>query len=309
MCAWLLVARLDSLLLFPIAFAILALSRVALVARGAILPEAIPPGRTLVAANSSLAKTSAAAGIVVVPVGLGLLRVFGTGAELRFAGLVYLAGAVALPRSRRAARAEAGPGPVRPIPARLRRAVVATAGLRFGVGFLAFHLAFGLRREHVGAIGLGVLIAAAALGALCGGAIAGRLRAVLAEDGIVAASLVLAALAAGAAGVWLGIAAAACLTGAFGLASGASKIAFDALLQSVTPEGARGRAFARYEAVWQLSWVAGALVPVAIALPLQAGVVAAGVLAAALGVLYALGSLRSARRPPRGATEIPPPRS
>jgi hypothetical protein len=53
---------------------------------------------------------------------------------------------------------------------------------------------------------------------------------------------------------------------AFTIAVGAAcgRIAFDSLLQRDGPEHLRGRAFARFETRFQLSWVAGALIPVAL---------------------------------------------
>jgi hypothetical protein len=49
---------------------------------------------------------------------------------------------------------------------------------------------------------------------------------------------------------------------AIGAASG--RIAFDSLLQRDGPEHLRGRAFARFETRFQLAWVLGALIPVAL---------------------------------------------
>jgi hypothetical protein len=301
--AWLLVTRLDTLFAFPVAFGVLALSRVALVARGAILPAALPEGRRLVAANGSLAKMSALAGIVGLPIGVGLLRVVGVGAELRFAALVYLLGvlpALGLPsqrgqrdadkrmQARRAGR-----------PVAVRQAVVATAGMRFLVGFLAFHLAFGLRREELGTMGLGLLIGSAALGSLLGGVLAGRSRRVVGEEGIVTASLAVTSVAGIGVGLWFSIPLAAALTGAFGTASGASKVAFDSLVQRETPEAARGWIFARFESALQLSWVVGALIPVAVPIPVGVGVLVAGAGSAALASLYVVGRLRRRTAYPR----------
>jgi hypothetical protein len=296
--AWLLGPRLDTLVLFPLAFAVLALSRAALVARGAILPTVAPAERTLVAANSSMAKVNVLAGIVAIPIGLVVVRVLGASAELTLAALVYLAGvvpAMRLPaaRGRRdAVQPIAARGARRPL--RVRQAVVATGGMRFLVGFLAFHLAFALRREDLSAIGLGLLIGSAALGSLLGGMMAGRPRRAVREEGIIIASLLASALAGVAVGLWFSIPLAALLVCAFGVASGASKVAFDSLVQRETHEAARGWVFARFESVLQLSWVAGALIPVAVAIPVGTGVIAAGAGSALLGLVYGVGRVRGA---------------
>jgi hypothetical protein len=297
--AWLLAPYLDSAWLFPLAFGVLVLSRAALIARGAILPAAAPEGRSFVSANSSLAKVSALAGMVIVPWGLALVFTFGPGAELRLAAVVYLAAAlpaVRLPAGRgaRAARQwmEAR-GDSRPV--MVRRSIVATAGMRFLVGFLAFHLAFSLRRQSVGAIGLGLLIGSAALGSLLGGVLSGRLRRSVEEEGVITSSLAVAGGAGIGVGLWFSIPMAAALTFAFGVASGASKVAFDSLVQRRTPEAARGWVFARFEVGLQLSWVAGALIPVAVAIPVATGITAAGAAAGTLAAIHAAGRMR--RRP------------
>ena len=336
--AWLLAPRLETAWLFPLAFGVLVLSRAALIARGAILPAAVPEGRSFVSANSSLAKMSALAGMVAIPWGLALVYTFGSGAELRLAAAIYLA--AALPALRLpAGRGARDPGlwmqarrGARPVT--VRRSVVATSGMRFLVGFLAFHLAFSLRRESLGTIGLGLLIGSAALGSLLGGVLSGRLtrgglgrtadargglgrtadargglgrtadargglgrtadggRGSMKEEGIIASSLALASAAGIGVGLWFSLPLAAALTFAFGVASGAAKVAFDSLVQGLTPEAARGWVFARFEVVLQLCWVAGALVPVAVALPLASGITATGAAAAVLTVVYVAGYAR-----------------
>jgi hypothetical protein len=292
----LLATRLDTAFLFPLAFGVLVLSRASLIARGAILPAAVPSGRSFVSANSSLAKVSALAGMVVLPWGLALVHTLGPGSALRLATVTYLVGAlpgVRLPggRGAREARqwrmARSGSRPVT-----VRRSIVATSGMRFLVGFLAFHLAFSLRRQSVGAVGLGLLIGAAALGSLLGGVLSGRLRESVKEERIIVSSLAVASGAGMGVGLWFSIPMAAALTFAFGVASGASKVAFDSLVQRQTPEAARGWVFARFEVGLQLSWVAGALIPVAVAIPVATGITAAGAAAGILAAVYAAGRLR-----------------
>ena len=72
------------------------------------------------------------------------------------------------------------------------------------------------------------------------------------------------------------------LTGlALGVAVAASsgKQAFDAIVQRDAPEADRGRLFARFEARFQVAWVIGALVPVAIELSISTGAAVVAVLA------------------------------
>jgi hypothetical protein len=276
----LLAPRLDSLWLFPIAFGVLVLSRAQVVVRGALLPHVIPEGRSLVAANSSLSRISALAGMVGALPGAALMQLSGVRTELLFAALVYAIGAPAafgLPRARgrrtvdeqRSARAAVGAVAV-------RQAVVAAGGMRLIVGFLVFHLAFALRREEFGNVGLGLLIGGAALGGLLGAISAPRLRTILKEEGMLALSLFLSAAVGLIAGRWFSLAIAVALVIMVGIASGASKVAFDSIVQREIGEAGRGYAFARFESTLQLAWVAGGFIAVAIPIPSGPGVAGAG---------------------------------
>jgi hypothetical protein len=78
-----------------------------------------------------------------------------------------------------------------------------------------------------------------------------------------------------------------------GAAGEFSRLAFQSLMQSTAPPGALGRVFVRYEAMFQVGWVAGALVPALLPIPFRAGIL---LLAAFYGALAAAYLLRSARR-------------
>ena len=300
--AWLLASRLDSLLLFPLAFGILVLSRAGLVVRGAILPTLVPEGATLVDANSSLSRIGAVAGIAAGLPGLLLIRWPGVHIELLVAAAIYYLGTVPAlritgdrgrrPLKQRALARQAASSLL------VRQAIVSTAGMRFLVGFLVFHLAFALRRESPGSLGLGLLVGSAALGGLAGAVLAPRLRRSLSEPGIIAAALVVAGVAGLVAGRWFSIYTAAALVLVFGTASGVAKVAFDSIVQRELPEGARGWAFARSESTFQLAWVGGALAPLLIPIPSGPGVFATGVAAQVLALLYVAGRWRAAAAPP-----------
>ena len=294
--AWLLSTRLNSFYLFPIAFGVLMLSRASLVVRGAFLPQLIPEGRTLVNANASLSRTAALAAIVAGPVGIGLAKWPGPGTELMFAMLIYLIGvipALRLPRMHgRRAREETITARAGARVVTVRQALVAAAGLRFLVGFLVFHLAFAFRRENFSSLGLGLLVGSAAVGGLFGAILAPRLRRALKEEGIIITSLLVAGVAGLVVGRWFSPVSAGALVFAFGIASGAGKVAFDSIVQRDAPEGARGWAFARFESGLQFAWVAGALVPLLPTIPAGPGVFAVGVGANLLAILYTAGRHR-----------------
>ena len=49
------------------------------------------------------------------------------------------------------------------------------------------------------------------------------------------------------------------------------RLAFQSLMQQLAPGGAHGRVFVRYEVVFQLSWVLGALIPAMLPLGFREG--------------------------------------
>ena len=295
--AWLLASRLGSPLLFPIAFGVLVLSRGALVVRGALLPSLIPSEGSLVDANSSLSKAGALAGMTAILPGLLLTRWIDPNLELYLTAVVYFAGvipALRLPfaRGRRPIAEQLGARrAVRSVS--FRQAVVIATGMRFLVGFLVFHLAFALRREGSGALGLGLLIASAAIGTLGGAVLAPRLRRGLKEEGMLFTTMLVAAATGLLVGYWFSVQTAAVLVFVFGMTSGAAKVAFDSLVQKGTSEAGRGFAFARFESLLQLAWVAGGLVPLLVSIPSGTGVGAAGVVASLLAVIYVAGRRRA----------------
>ena len=299
--AWLLASRLDSAFLFPIAFGILLLSRAALVVRGALLPSLTLDDRSLVDANASLSKIGALAGMMAVVPGIVLERWISARVELLVTALVYCAGvvpALRLPSARGRRSIEEQLDARRALRTMsFRQAVVMAAGMRFLVGFLVFHLAFALRREDESVLGLGLLIASAAIGTLFGAFLAPRLRRGLKEEGMLFATMSVAAAAGVVVGNWFSVQSAAVLVFVFGAASGAAKVAFDSLVQRGTSEAGRGFAFARYESVLQISWVFGGLVPLLLGIPSGAGVVGAGILAGGLAVVYLIGRRRARMAP------------
>ncbi len=296
--AWLLATRTDSLYLFPIAFAALVLSRSALVVKGALLPELAPGDRPLVKANSSIAKVSALAGMFAVPLGLLLLQFVSTRAELLFGALVYYLGVIpALLLPRRRGRRNVSERLEARLLARsvsIRQATFAVVGMRLLVGFLVLHLAFALRREEFGSLGLGLLVGAAATGSLVGSLLVPAVRGRLSEEGVIALALVCAGVVGIIVGQTFMVVTAAILVGVFGIASGAAKVAFDSIVQRETPAAARGWAFARLESVLQLAWVIGALIPLGPPIPSGAGVVVVGAAANTVALVFVLGRRRVA---------------
>ncbi|HLF41395.1 MAG TPA: MFS transporter, partial [Acidimicrobiia bacterium] len=88
---------------------------------------------------------------------------------------------------------------------------------------------------------------------------------------------------------WIPVVAATVSVGA-----AAGRLAFDSLVQRDAPEAVRGRTFARFETRFQLAWVAGAFVPVAVPMPGRLGFL---ILALGLGFagLSYLAGIRASR--------------
>jgi hypothetical protein len=158
------------------------------------------------------------------------------------------------------------------------------------LGFLTFLFAFGLRREGAATWWFGLLIGALTLGAVIGVLLVGRIRRVLSEQQMLAASLWLVA-AVGLLG-WLfpQRALQALVATAVGAAGAMAKPSFDALVQRHVRESDQGRAFARFETRLQLTWVVGSLVGVVLSLSIPAGnlVLAAVAMVGALSYMSAL---------------------
>jgi cyanate permease len=144
-------------------------------------------------------------------------------------------------------------------------------------------------------------------GSFVGAALGPRLRRRLVEERILLGSLVL-VVAVGVLALRLGgRPGAAVLAAAVGVAAGAGKLAFDSIVQRDAPDAVRGRTFARFETRFQLAWVAGAALPVAVHIPNDVGiaVIAAGAAVAFLSYLAGLraaGHRRSLPAPRRPAT-------
>lgn len=294
-----LLSGLDTLLLYPLAFGFLVLSRTHGIARNALLPVALDERHALVAANGRLAWIGVLAGALVAPIGALLAWLTGPPGALVAAALVF---AVAGLTGRRLPRPD--PQPVRRprppvhLPGNVRLAQLATAVVRLLNGFLVLLLAFAFREIDAPLADFGAVLAAAGGGFALASSLAPWLSARLREEPMVVAGLALEAAAAFTAGQWFGLPAAVFLAAAAGFSWGVAKLAFDGLLQSHTPAERRGAAFTRSETVFQLAWVIGAVLPTAIVVPTSIGLPAAGFAALAAQVVYVSRLLTPTTTPP-----------
>jgi MFS family permease len=325
----------HSLVLFPLAFFTLVLSKLYMVTKAALVPTSVGDPSELVRANSKLAVGGSAASTVAGAGAAAVLEIFSASTVLRVAMVVYLACAWAASRltsssapapaggtsrlepiAPGAPGAPAGPGPLLDAPAPagpdaprrrpyaglppggLQLAALATGSLRFSSGFVTFLVVFTFRRGGASFVWYGLALGASQLGNLAGALLAPRLRHRAPEEWILTGS----ATVIGAVSLVMGVVdwsshwlVAVALAGAVGLAAGAGKLAFDSMVQRDVPSRARVRSFARFESGFQLSWAVGGLLAVVVAMPLADGFVAIGAVGLLGAAAFAEGSVRARR--------------
>jgi hypothetical protein len=278
--------------LYPLALAVLVLSRAYGVARAAAVPRVRPSGVGLVSANARMNVAAVTAGAAAAALGSGLSALAGSAWVLRLASVVLIVGGVLAlrlppqvdeppsPHERRVTRfrlSDTGPQVTGPLSA--------AVALRAVAGLLTLFLAFLLRREDASGLLVAAVLAAAALGQLSGTGLAARLPE--SRDQLLAR-------------VALGLPFAGCLgaaiwptggwivaaAGATGVSVSLSKFAADAAVQAHVARRSLSTAFARSETALQVAWVVGG--GLALAIPTVASVgFAAAALLPVLGLVLA----------------------
>jgi MFS family permease len=304
------IGHLDSLWLFPEAFALLVLAKGYGVARASLVPRLVRDESELVEANSKLSIITGVMGFVAAVPGVALLQL-GAGWVLALASLTFGVATIAAFQVPRDAiepvppRSEVEKAELRALGVILAASTMAM--LRAMVGFLAFFLAFWLRDDGAPSWWFGVALAASAVGALAGAGVAPALRRVLREERILlgcTAAVAVGALGASQLGGRPGV---AVLASVVGLAASTGRLAFDSIVQRDAPDADQGRSFAGFETRLQLAWVAGAFVPVVIPTPLGPGFLGIGLASAAAAVAYGTGHRLTARPLVRRLRRSSPP--
>ncbi len=262
----------GSLLLFPLAFLLLVLSKVHAITKNGLTMAYAGAHEGLVRANARLGRV-AVFGVVLASIpGLLLLRLGGSQAVLVGAVAAYAVAAalnLRLPHPR-VSRSGTGVGARGAIP-QLRAPAIGAAGLRAASGFLLFLFAFALRRGGEPDWWFVVLGAAGTIGAFGGDLLAPRLPASLREEAVVIACVVGAGIGAMIAFAWSSLPVLAAFALVVGMTGELGRLAFQSLMQQAAPGGAHGRVFVRYEVLFQLSWVAGALVTAMLPIQVREG--------------------------------------
>lgn len=290
-------SRVSSLAIYPAAFAMLVLSKAYGVARSAIVPSLAAGQGSLVAANARVAKIAILAGALAALPGVLLLRLADADAVVRLAAIVFAAGAVlalALPKPE-GDRAEDEAADAAFTSEPIRRAALAQASSRALLGFLLFLLAFALKRQGVSSAGFGFVLGCAGIGSFAGAVIVPRLRRGGTEEWVIATGLILGCGASLIAQSSFGLDLAAVLAGAVGIVSSATRLGFEALVQREAPEAVRGRAFARFETLFQLVWVIGATLPTVAPIGIRGGLISASILYGVTAMWFLLSLGREGR--------------
>jgi hypothetical protein len=298
--------RLETVALYPAALAILVAARVHGITKNGLTMAYAGPGEGLMRSNARLGRVAVAGALMAAPLGGAAVTFWGSGAAMVLAGVVYSICALVtlrLPHPRvsteprpigRRGRIEALTGPA-----------IGAAGMRAATGFILFLSAFALRREGFPASWFGAMAIAAAAGGFIADLLAPRLPETLREEFIVVGCTIAAGL-----GAFLAFQAFSLpVLAIFGLTAGAAtelgRLAFQSLMQQSAPEGALGRVFVRYEVVFQLSWVAGAVGPAVLPIDFRAGILIMTGFYLALAAAWALRFFRSGRDPVGAQAEVP----
>jgi hypothetical protein len=280
---------LDSLALFPLAFASLVLAKTYSIAKSSLVPTTISDPDGLVAANSKLGQVAGITGFVVV-IPVGLLQLISSQAALGFGVVAFLAAALNANRLPKSVVAET-PADALETEELHSASVVAAANamrvLRGIVGFMFFHLAFWLRREIAGTAWFGLAIGLSGLATLGANFVGPTLRKKMRVETMLLFSLVSVGMV-GIGTAWYGrITGGILLAAVVNAAAAIGRLAFEATVQSGAPDANRGRAFSRFETQNQMAWVAGGLVPVIFAPAGWVGFAVVGVVGVAGAVMYA----------------------
>ena len=132
-----------------------------------------------------------------------------------------------------------------------------------------------------------MLAGAATAGVFLGDVLAPRLPANVREEAVVVGCLIAAGVGAIVSFFAFGLPVLLLFALVAGASSELGRLAFQTMMQRLAPGGAFGRVFVRYEIVFQLAWVGGALIPALVPIDLRGGflILASLYLVAVLGYL------------------------
>jgi hypothetical protein len=299
-------AHLDTAAIYPAALAILVAARVHGITKNGLTMAYAGPGEGLMRSNARLGRVAVAGALIAAPFGLGAVRLWGAGGAMVLAGILYSTCALVtlrLPHPRVTTKSKPI-GRRGRIPA-LTGPAIGAAGMRAATGFILFLSAFAVRREGFPSSWFAAMAIAAAAGGFLADLLAPKLPENLREEFIVVGCTVAAGL-----GAFLAFQAFSLpVLSLFALTAGAAtelgRLAFQSLMQANAPEGALGRVFVRYEVMFQLSWVAGALGPAVLSIDFKEGILLVAGFYLALATAWAVRFYRGGREPVGASVEVP----
>lgn len=283
----------ESAWVFPLALGCLVASKAFTVTRASAVPRLLPESFTLVNANSRISLFNVAGAAVGGGLAAAVSRL-GPEWSLRFAFVVFvLATIVAVTLSAKvdssAGERDIGglldSGSHHPLSDRAQRrfrslqpgvlqGLRCVLGARLMTGFLTLFLAFLLREQSLAGISgtllLGLVVVAAGVGNSLG-TVAGNLLKDFAPQKIGLAALCVDAAMATVTAVFYSVVTVLALGLVAGLCAQLAKLSYDALVQHDVPELVRTSVLARSETVFQISWVLGGGLGIALPLIPQLG--------------------------------------
>ncbi len=282
---------LTKLLLFPEAFAVLVLAKGYGIAKAALVPAVTSRDDQLVEANAKLVIVSGLSGFAASLPGVALLQI-GAPWVLGLATIMFAFAAVyswTLPSEKMVTEKPTSIEIAELRSSGILLAAGAMALMRAVVGFSTFLMAFWLREQDVATWWFGAVLVAAGIGSLMGSFVVPFLSNKTREErlllgcliGIVPPALFAINVSGPAAGLVVAF--------VVSTAAGAARLCFDAIVQRDAPDANKARSFARFETRFQLTWVAGALVPVALPIPRDSGFLVIGLACIAAALLYGTG--------------------
>ncbi len=294
----LMIQRINSVALFPLAFISLVLSRTYAVSKTALVPTLVGSDQELVAANGSLGLLAGLIGFAAA-VPAGLLQLVDSRLTLSMSALMFgLAGLVSLQLPRHVATTPKTANESEIIELKgsgVRHAALAMMLLRGMVGFLFFHVAFWLRDEQAGTAWFALALGLSSLATMLANAVSPLLRRWISERTMMILSLAVISLTGVLSGVLGSITAGIVLIAVSNGMGSIGRLAFESIIQREAPDANRARTFVKFETVNQLAWVCAGLAAVVFTFSGEVGFAIIGV-ASALGLIYFLSANFSASK-------------
>ena len=286
----LMIQRINSVALFPLAFISLVLSRTYAVSKTALVPTLVGGDQELVAANGNLGLLAGLIGFAAA-VPAGLLQLVDSRLTLSMSALMFgLAGLVSLQLPRHVTTTPDTANAAEIVELKgsgVRHTALAMMLLRGIVGFLFFHVAFWLRDEQAGTAWFALALGLSSLATMLANAVSPLLRRWGSERTMMILSLAVISATGVLSGVLGGITAGIVLIAVCNGMGSIGRLAFESIIQREAPDANRARTFVKFETINQLVWVCAGLAAVVFTFSGAVGFAIVGV-ASAMGLIYFL---------------------